>query len=254
MALIKCPNCQKDISDKASACPDCGYVVPKVGNNYCGECGKPLPFGAVACANCGCPVDNTTNSTEQVEDNKKKKGKKGIIILFLVLFVIIAIGVLVGVKYQTFKYENNLKTTIYLIVDNAVEIEESGNLIHDVWYNSILEEDDSKTDKYTKNEFGEFYDDFNDSLSNLYSDSDFSSNIYSIKEDHEEIISNMKDLTNPPNKYKEAYSTMKTLYDDYIVFYNVVINPKGSILDFTEDFNEADEKLSKDLDAIRLYY
>ena len=27
MALIKCPECGKEISDKASACPNCGYPI-----------------------------------------------------------------------------------------------------------------------------------------------------------------------------------------------------------------------------------
>ena len=27
MSLIKCPECGKDISDKAQSCPNCGYVL-----------------------------------------------------------------------------------------------------------------------------------------------------------------------------------------------------------------------------------
>lgn len=30
MALIKCPECNKEISDKATACPNCGYPIAKV--------------------------------------------------------------------------------------------------------------------------------------------------------------------------------------------------------------------------------
>ena len=29
MALIQCPNCNKDISDKATKCPQCGYKLKK---------------------------------------------------------------------------------------------------------------------------------------------------------------------------------------------------------------------------------
>lgn len=29
MSLIKCPECEKDISDKAKSCPNCGYKVKK---------------------------------------------------------------------------------------------------------------------------------------------------------------------------------------------------------------------------------
>ena len=30
MALIKCPECRKDISDKSSACIHCGYPLEKL--------------------------------------------------------------------------------------------------------------------------------------------------------------------------------------------------------------------------------
>ena len=34
MALIKCPECGKEISDKAKKCPNCGYSNKKSGNVY----------------------------------------------------------------------------------------------------------------------------------------------------------------------------------------------------------------------------
>jgi predicted amidophosphoribosyltransferase len=30
MALINCPECKKEISDKAEACPNCGYPINNV--------------------------------------------------------------------------------------------------------------------------------------------------------------------------------------------------------------------------------
>lgn len=49
MALINCPECNKEISDKASSCPNCGFPIqsqsfkPKfssTGMNVCPKCGK----------------------------------------------------------------------------------------------------------------------------------------------------------------------------------------------------------------------
>ena len=31
MALIRCPECGKEISDKAEACPNCGYPIAGLG-------------------------------------------------------------------------------------------------------------------------------------------------------------------------------------------------------------------------------
>jgi len=36
MALINCPECGKEISDKAASCPNCGIVLKK---KFCYHCG-----------------------------------------------------------------------------------------------------------------------------------------------------------------------------------------------------------------------
>lgn len=48
MALIKCPECNKEISDKAASCPNCGFPIQEVnrpkfsstGMNVCPKCGR----------------------------------------------------------------------------------------------------------------------------------------------------------------------------------------------------------------------
>ena len=41
MSLIKCPECNKEISDKAKVCPHCGYEPPvKFDGIYCPKCLK----------------------------------------------------------------------------------------------------------------------------------------------------------------------------------------------------------------------
>ena len=54
MALISCPECGKQVSDRAKACPHCGFdlTAPK-----CPDCGAYLPADATACLSCGCPVE-----------------------------------------------------------------------------------------------------------------------------------------------------------------------------------------------------
>ena len=33
MALIKCPECGKDVSERASCCPNCGYPINELSKN-----------------------------------------------------------------------------------------------------------------------------------------------------------------------------------------------------------------------------
>ena len=57
MAMISCPECNKDISDKAKSCPHCGSPVTKaVAVIACSECGKEVPGKAKSCPHCGNPI------------------------------------------------------------------------------------------------------------------------------------------------------------------------------------------------------
>lgn len=42
MALIKCKECNKDISDKATVCVHCGCPIKNETKYYCDECGKVI--------------------------------------------------------------------------------------------------------------------------------------------------------------------------------------------------------------------
>lgn len=88
MALVTCPECgRENVSDSASACPNCGYNVKdhydkikhkeqeinkqeKIENmsnthkqslNYCPECKKEFPGDLRVCPNCGLSLDDKEN-------------------------------------------------------------------------------------------------------------------------------------------------------------------------------------------------
>ena len=54
MALIKCSECGKEISDKSKTCIHCGCPVEK--ELICNECGKKLDIKEKVCKNCGCKI------------------------------------------------------------------------------------------------------------------------------------------------------------------------------------------------------
>ena len=53
MAMIPCPKCGHQISDRASRCVHCGAPVEKY--QKCVECGCKYPEKDKLCPNCGCP-------------------------------------------------------------------------------------------------------------------------------------------------------------------------------------------------------
>lgn len=53
MALINCPECGREISDKAASCPHCGAVVKK---KFCQHCGEQIDADCIICPKCGKQV------------------------------------------------------------------------------------------------------------------------------------------------------------------------------------------------------
>lgn len=71
MALIKCKECGHEVSDKASACPNCGCPIEK--NLLCDECGQAIPEGVNECPNCGCPIQNSNEEVISISTTKTNK-------------------------------------------------------------------------------------------------------------------------------------------------------------------------------------
>lgn len=55
MALIKCPECSNEISDKALKCPKCGFAIQDI--VICEECGTRNKKGSKSCISCGYPFE-----------------------------------------------------------------------------------------------------------------------------------------------------------------------------------------------------
>lgn len=131
MAMIKCPNCNGDVSDKATKCVHCGYILKKETGIFCEECGAGLKENEKVCSNCGCPVENTNKQNNEVKKSKFRKSisKKKIIVGIILILVIIG-GVVVIIfisKYNaeqkekelSEQYKENLSTITYMMLNGA---------------------------------------------------------------------------------------------------------------------------------------
>lgn len=101
MALIDCPECGVKVSDKAAACPACGYVISEI---VCEECGKIMKKGTTVCPSCGCPVNASADNipapaAPAAVPAPKKSSKKIVFILIAVIVVLIAAAAVVFLKF-----------------------------------------------------------------------------------------------------------------------------------------------------------
>lgn len=97
MALINCPECGKEISDKAKKCIHCGKVLieEEIKTKKCSECGAENPLEATECVKCGCPFEEIAIPQEKETNNQPKKDMKKIIIPVVAVIIVAIIGVII---------------------------------------------------------------------------------------------------------------------------------------------------------------
>lgn len=105
MAMIKCPECGQEISDKAKKCINCGKILIEetAPVKYCAECGKEIESDSQECPFCGCPVapEKKENETIIKLNSKVKKFKLPIIITAAILIV-------AAITFGVFQYIGSL--------------------------------------------------------------------------------------------------------------------------------------------------
>lgn len=233
MALIACPECGKEISDKVKTCPHCGYPLV----------GEPQQ-------------EQSTSTPQQVEvvlvKVDPKKSKK-IIIGVIVAVALIAVCALTVITMNRQKeaaaraaYIENLTLARSTMLTGGAQAESLCNLTKSVWYNTIYEKYSFETEPFTKTD-DKYNEDFNDSLAALYSDSDTISTISEIKASQETVAEIMRDLQNPPDDLASCFETVEAMYDVYSNFTSLAISPSGSLQSYSENFRTYDN------DFMRLY-
>ena len=141
MAIIKCPECGHQVSDKAATCPSCGVgILGKI--TKCPECGEIVLNDQILCPNCHCPLISTNNNdTEKSEPsqshkvatvepnsdtngegNKNEKKKKSYT-PWVVSFVIALAVVFVGLYfYKTTQMRNELEAYENAMMSNEPDV------------------------------------------------------------------------------------------------------------------------------------
>lgn len=253
MAMIKCPECGQEISDKAKKCIHCGKVLIEekaLKQKVCKECGKAISEEDKICPNCGCPVEEDIGQSQKVEVTGvkvSKKGKKMFAIIGIVALVIciIAVGISIFMKreaeqkkideYNT--YVDNVNSACDNMLSSAASSETICNLTKSVWYNAIYKKSDKTTDKYTKNKYGNFVSDFNDALGNLFVDSDVSKKIDSIESSQNSVNELMKKLQNPSDDLRDCHDAVFELNDAYNALVTLAVDPSGNYTSYASDVN-----------------
>lgn len=116
MAMIQCPECGQEVSDKAKKCIHCGKILVEevVPKKFCSECGKEVDISATECPYCGCPLDE---DEKEIKQQKTKRLKK--IIIPVVIIAVIAIIAVVVINIM----KSSLNEDEQLAYQNATELQ-----------------------------------------------------------------------------------------------------------------------------------
>lgn len=132
MALIKCNNCGRPVSDRAAVCPHCGcdpHVVKNPRLMACPHCGALISKKANVCPNCGkAPNTNPSQYQNAVgignpdideyeydEEKTANRGLQGIVGILVVIALVFA-----GFLYSGHRYYNG-KTLKFTVDTCAVD-------------------------------------------------------------------------------------------------------------------------------------
>lgn len=221
MALIKCPECSKEISDMAKSCPVCGFKLKinkqkKESTIICKECGIENQSKRKTCDKCGAPLKV-----------RKKLNKKAKIIICCCILLIVVIGTITGIIIHKKNVEKDYNK---LLIKTGATINIYGSLaeytcyeIADVWHDAIW-------NKYNS--------DFNDDIEDYLDENE--SSIEKLKSIKDEIAIDMKKLKKVPNKdYEEAYKEIVNLYSSFSTLIDMASVPSGSYNQYSSKYEDA---------------
>lgn len=252
MSLINCPNCNKEISDKAKVCVGCGHQILDDANTEkrmvtCPECGKIANSLTDICFNCGYPLNSLEIKADEKQKSKCIFKKKWFWILAICFMLSISIVLFVANRATIENYNIEICTAVDEIMAVSADAENVGNQICSVWNNAIFDKDNENTAKYTKTAK-----DFNEALSNLFADEEFTGKIIAIRNKQSKIDTYLGKLKNPPEKFEDAYDEFKELYYAYSDYVDFVILCKGSYNTYTEDLSEKSSALMESYREIKV--
>lgn len=242
-----CQKCGAELADDAKFCKMCGEMC----NTLTTSQDSQMENGAEQNEEDAGTVsreEKSQLSTEingnKIPENKRKKkiSKKGAIItgaIIIVLAILVSIIVCIIVNVTSMNnYKKQLEEVYDDMIWGAEKAEYYCSLESKVWRNCIYEDSSSETDKYTKDEYGYFYSDFNDALASFYDgESATYSYVYLCVSG---VDSSMAELKNCPEKLKDEYIAIKEMYVAFSELTDLVIgNSSYSYNTFTEALGSA---------------
>lgn len=242
--LIKCPECKKKISNTVNVCPNCGKELTE---------------------------DDKVKAFQKQRDNaNKKKIMVAISIFFVVAITIITAVCIINHNYNVKKQQEEQKkqeqaikdfwdnSSAYYSLLSVLLVNEGTyyDKLESIWKNAIYKTSDTETDKFTKDETGEFYDDFNDAFSSYYDSDDYETDRKDVTESRETEQLYYEEIVKSKPFNKEVEKMQELAEEAHKICLKIEDNNdfKGSVSynEFTENMADYSNELQDKIQDINM--
>ena len=262
MALIKCPECGKDVSDRADVCIHCGYPLSSPVIQFCVDCGYKLDENQDVCPICGCPKETIESINESIKGKTQDKVlveeettitsdfpspvytseepevNRNLIVAVIVIILFLMVMLVGNKRPQSTVMYGDSSTSETQYFDTKGEIVSVMNTLNDtdkdvryiydnvsaVWANAAYQVNDAKTDKYTQRN-SRFYT-VESAINNFLVDENTKDRLESIESYRHQIEINADRISQRGGDSKVVEEFLK-LVDCYLVYSDVVIEMQG---------------------------
>lgn len=263
MSLKTCLNCGKEFEGDQNTCPECTEKEQREGASVqeeevtlddrmeeaaadaVEETKEQLGTEEVKAEDSAPVMEASAPVTETKNDSTASKKKKTKLIIGIIAAIVIVAAVGVGIKVNMDKkaheayvkeYNNYLsavKSVRSDMLNSGADAEGMINETLSVWYNAIWEKDDAKTNKFTK-PGGVFVSDFNTALSAYLKDADTVMKEIELNKNRILVDGEMEKLEKVPEGLETHYTKISDLYEVYLDFVNLAMDPDGSYTTFRD--------------------
>ena len=259
MAIIVCPECKREISDKATSCPGCGYPLQQTTEN-------PATISP-----------QMAGVADEPSPPSSKPKRKFILVAIALLLVAVSASICLIISRSQHEsqmraeYAENVHAIRIIMLQGAADAEGVCNLVRAVWHDTIFEELNENTYKYTisadyykadksyayyvgysmaNNEI--FNDDFNVSIGRVYADEEIMTAIANIEANREDVVQLYSTLSNPPVGFEACYDTLSAMYDVYFSLTGLALSPSGNYNTYSANLGSYDSDFMKYFEKLEL--
>ena len=255
MALIQCPYCGDEISDRAQVCPHCNRdLTYSTGWQRCSECGAVLSGGESVCHSCGCPTGvQQTEQTYPAEVPEKTAAPKRTMVYLLVLAVIAAAVFGVYKSHQSHVYYGAMDEINDILAKGIEELNYTADQLRLVGFNAVFSVYSEETDGYTCPD-GQFVT-LPEALENLYAEPEFHRHLTKLSvytDELRQLRKQVKGLTLIPREWQEYTEYELELVDVFMEGSMLVCNPRGTFLQLTLDIRDMFDRWNSLVEKIDL--